>query len=488
MAGKRSIYFSFIARVTVLMGLMVAVTTFLLYRLNLSAERAIKQEVDDHLAALASAVDVALRSVPTNVYLLQFLEENPIPDHLQRLIHHIIITDSRGVIIDSTHTPDFGKQLVPPGEARDPEHETTLEEIMAEEQAPLASSEMRRYSFPILTSDGNATERLTIHVLISWQGIPGILTATSRNRLLAMGGMLTATGLLVLLLVWRFTRPIGDLLTAERRVGTGDFDFQLKVRRRDEIGSLVDTFNEMVGQLKRNRELVEQLREVEHAAAIGRLASGIAHEIRNPLNFINLSIDHVRSQFHPDGRDGREQFEQMLDSIKSEVARLNRLVTDFLSYGRPTKLSPQKVDLRALVQETLRPLATQAQAQHVKVTVNGGPGAPEIEADVELLRICLSNLIINALQAMPDGGQLSIQLESEEAHARIDVSDTGSGIAAEHLEKIFEPYYSTKETGIGLGLALTKKLVQDHGGTITVTSEANQGSTFTIRLPHGSNQ
>jgi signal transduction histidine kinase len=483
MAGKRYVYFSFIARMTLLMGLMIGFTTYLLYQLNLRAERAIRQEVDEHMNALAAAVDVALRSVPTNIFLPQFIEQNPLPQRLRSLIHHIVITDSRNMIIDSTHPPDFGKQIVGADELRDPEHETTLEEIMSEKQNPLALSEMRQYSFPILTFDGNRTESLTIHVLMSWKGIPGILASTSRNRLMAMGVMLSATGLILIFLVWQFTRPINDLLKAERRVGAGDFDFQLKVRRRDEIGSLAETFNEMVGQLKRNRELEEKLREVEHAAAIGRLASGIAHEIRNPLNFINLSIDHVRSRFYPENGGRRDQFEKMLDSIKSEVARLNRLVTDFLSYGRPTKLSPEKVDLKTLVQEVVSPLAAQAEAQQVTVTVESAPDLPAVQADAELLKICLSNLIINALQAMLDGGQLTVRLKGDSAHVSIDVSDTGPGVAPEHLEKIFEPYYSTKETGIGLGLAVTKKLVQDHGGTIIVTSQPNQGATFTIRLP-----
>jgi signal transduction histidine kinase len=483
MASKRNIYFSFIARVTLLMVLMIALTTYLLYQLNLRAERAIKQEVDDHLDAQAAAVDVALRSMATSIYLPQFVEQNPIPVHLGRLIHHIVVTDSRDMIIDSTHPPDFGKRLVETGRLRDPEHETTLHEIMAEGQNPLDWSLVRLYSFPLLTVQSEGTERLTIHVLISWEGIPGILTSTSRNRLLAMGGMLSATGLILIWLVWRFTRPIGDLLRAERRVGTGDFEFQLKVRRRDEIGSLVDTFNEMVNQLKRNRELEEKLREVEHVATIGRLASGIAHEIRNPLNFINLSIDHVRDRFHPDNGDRRERFEEMLDSMKSEIARLNRLVTDFLSFGRPTKLSPQAVDLKTLVQETANPLWPQAEAQGVIVSVEGDDDLPKIQADPALLKICLSNLIINALQAMPGGGRLAIRLSHDGAHIGIEVSDTGGGIASEDLDKIFEPYYSTKEAGIGLGLALTKKLVQEHGGTITVASQPDQGSIFTITLP-----
>jgi signal transduction histidine kinase len=483
MPRKSHSYVSFILQVSLLLAVMVGLTTYLLYRLNVRAETAIKEKVDEHIGALAEAVHVALASVASSLWLPEFIQQHPIHPHFSRVVHLIFITDSRNIIIDSTTPAVFGKELVSAGPLTDPEHQITFEELISQTQ-PSEPREVRYYNFPILTGDSSHTpEEEKIHVLLSWEGIPDILTETSRNRLLAMTVMLATTALLLIWLVRRFTRPIGDLLKAEHRVARGDFNVQLKVRHRDEIGSLAETFNEMVNALKRNRQLEEKLREVEQAAAIGRLASGIAHEIRNPLNFINLSIDHVRSRFHPAADADRTQFERLLDSIKSEVARLNRLVTDFLSYGRPTKVSPQWIDLENLVREVISPLLAQAEEQRVQIVVDNEMGRPKIQADPELLKICLSNLIINGLQAMPVGGQLKVALTIQQNDVKITVSDTGIGIAPEQVDKIFEPYYSSKETGIGLGLALTKKLVQDHGGTITVQSQLDQGSTFTITLP-----
>ncbi|MBI3949982.1 MAG: HAMP domain-containing protein [Acidobacteria bacterium] len=486
MPRKSNRYTSFILQVSLLLAVMVGLTTFLLYRLNVRAEAAIQEKVDEHFGALAEAVHVTLASMPTSMWLPEFIQQHPIHPHFSRVVHLIFITDSRHIITDSTNPVVLGKELVSAGPLPDPEHQISFEELISQTQ-PSEPREMRYYNFPVVTGNSQGTEEERIHVLLSWGGIPDILTETSRNRLLAMAGMLIATMLLLIWLVWRFTRPIDDLLRAERQVARGDLDVQLQVRHRDEIGSLAETFNEMVNALKRNRQLEERLREVEQAAAIGRLASGIAHEIRNPLNFINLSIDHVRSRFRPAVGDGT-QFEKLLDSIKSEVARLNRLVTDFLSYGRPTRISPQSIDLPRLVDDVLSPLAAQAEEQQVQIVVESDAILPEIQADAELVKICLSNLFINALQAMPMGGQLKVALTSQGNGVTIAVSDTGIGIAPEHLDKIFEPYYSNKETGIGLGLALTKKLVQDHGGTITVRSQPDQGSTFTITLPQAHRQ
>jgi len=483
---KSNSYISFILQISLLLAMMVGLTTYLLYRLNVRAEAAIQQQVTEHVGGLYEAVHVALASIPTSMWLDEFIQQHPINPRYGRVVHLIFITDSRHVIIDSTNPAVFGKELVSAGPVVNPEDQIPFEELISRTQAG-EPREVRYFNFPILTGDGDHTEEEKIHVLLSWEGISDILTETSRNRLLAMTGMLMATALLLIWLVWRFTRPIDDLLKAEHQVARGDFDVHLQVRHRDEIGSLAETFNEMVHALKRNRQLEDRLREIEQAAAIGRLASGIAHEIRNPLNFINLSIDHVRSRFRPADSADRTQFEKLLDSIKSEVTRLNRLVTDFLTYGRPTKISPQSIDLPGLVQDVISPLAAQAEEQRVQMVVENEPPLPPIHADAELLKICLSNLLINGLQAMPLGGQLKVTLTTQENGVAMAVSDTGVGIAPEHLDRIFEPYYSNKETGIGLGLALTKKLIQDHGGTITVRSQPDRGSTFTITLPqaHG---
>ncbi len=218
---------------------------------------------------------------------------------------------------------------------------------------------------------------------------------------------------------------------------------------------------------------------------VGRLAAAIAHEIRNPLNYINLTLDHLRSSFAPADASKREIFVRLADQLKAEVARINRHITDFLKYSRPSKLELQGVDIRIEVEDALRMIEAQAEERGIETSVIQDEDVPQIIADRESLRSVLTNLVINAAEAIDGrGGSISIRLSYEKQQfVKVEVTDTGKGIAAEDISKVFEPYFSTKDTGTGLGLAIVKKAIDDHGGTISVASKQGSGTTFTITLP-----
>jgi nitrogen fixation/metabolism regulation signal transduction histidine kinase len=288
-------------------------------------------------------------------------------------------------------------------------------------------------------------------------------------------------------LVWRFTRPIKDLSGAARRVAAGDFDFRVPAAdRRDEMGQLSARFNEMIARLGRTRELEGQLHQAEQSAVVGRLASAIAHEIRNPLNYINLTLDHLRTAFAPEDPEKHRTFERLAVQLKAEVARINARISEFLNYTRPSSLELHPLDLSAAAEDALRLVEVKAAESHIETRVEKEGDVPLVLGDEEALRSVFTNLIINGMQAIDgDGGSLTIKLSAEAAgtRARIDITDTGRGIAPENISKVFEPYFSTKETGTGLGLAIVKKAVDDHNGTISVTSKQGSGTTFTITLP-----
>lgn len=468
------------------MLLGMAATTAALYYLNVRAESAIKREVTEHADGLAEAVNVALQSMPSKIYLHEFLAQNPLRPNSAALVHHILVTDSRGIIIDSTHPQEVGRRLMDDGADVAAEGEVSLEEIRRHTE-PFDPGDLRLYSFPVETSietpEGARRERVFVHVLLLWKGIPAVLNQTSRDRLLAMGSLLSLSVLVMVFMVWRFTKPVNDLLQAQRRVARGDLNFELEIQRRDEMGNLAQTFNEMVSALRRNSELEEKLREAERSAAIGRLAAGIAHEIRNPLNFINLSMDYVRSHFAPSEEGPSQQFDEMLASVKSEIARLNRLVTDFLSFGRPSDITLSSVEVQPLIEEVCAPARAQAAERGISIEIQSGGIIPPIQADPDRLKICFSNLIINAIQAMPGRGKIQIELYREGEMVQVSLTDDGPGIPESDLERIFEPYYSTKETGIGLGLAVTRKIILDHGGRIVASNTAGHGSSFVVALP-----
>ena len=287
------------------------------------------------------------------------------------------------------------------------------------------------------------------------------------------------------LFVWRFTRPVKRLSVAAQRVATGDFDVRVPTDRTDEMGALAVAFNDMTAKLGRARELETKLHQVEKAAVVGRLAAAIAHEIRNSLNYINLTLDHLRSSFAPADPAKAETFERLANQLKSEVQRINRHITDFLKYSRPSALELEPLDLRAQAEDALRVIAGKAAERGVETSLATEGELPLVVADKDSVRSVFTNLLINSLEAIDGGGgTVGIKLMPESTNrTRVEISDTGKGIAPEDIAKIFEPYYSTKETGTGLGLAIVKKAIDDHGGSISVSSKQGSGTTFVITLP-----
>jgi signal transduction histidine kinase len=241
----------------------------------------------------------------------------------------------------------------------------------------------------------------------------------------------------------------------------------------------------MTAKLARARELETQLHQAEKGAVVGRLAAAIAHEIRNPLNYINLTLDHLRSSFAPGDESKRTTFVRLTDQLKTEVARINRHITDFLKYSRPSKLELQDLDIRMEAEDALRLVEARADECGIETKIEQEKALPRVRADREALRSVFTNLVINALEAIDgEGGKVSIRLSNSDGNSvKVEVTDTGRGISPQDISKLFEPYFSTKETGTGLGLAIVKKAVDDHGGTINVASKEGAGTTFTIILP-----
>jgi len=242
----------------------------------------------------------------------------------------------------------------------------------------------------------------------------------------------------------------------------------------------------MIERVGHMRELEGQLHHAERSAVVGRLASAIAHEIRNPLNYINLTLDHLRTSLAPEEPEKRQTFLRLADGVKTEVARINTRISEFLSYTRPSRLNLRPLDLRAELDDVLRLVETQAAENDIELKIEQHGDIPLVLGDADSLRSVFTNLIINSLQAIDDKtGRLTIDLSSTDDEVVTRITDTGPGILAENMSQIFEPYFSTKDTGTGLGLAIVKKAVDDHTGRIEVKSTPGAGTTFIVTLPKG---
>ncbi len=221
----------------------------------------------------------------------------------------------------------------------------------------------------------------------------------------------------------------------------------------------------------------EALRRSDRLAALGQLSAGLAHELRNPLGTIRASAEMLGRNLSGENEVARE----MAGFISSEVDRANSLITRFLQFARPLELRPQKADLTQTLDRAVALVEREAPA--IAIYKNYAPEIPPFPFDAELLERVFYNLILNATQATPAGGAVTVKTRSTNGFAEIAVIDRGAGIQPEHLNSIFNPFFTTKPEGVGLGLAIVAKIVDEHGGKIAVESEPGKGSIFRVLLP-----
>jgi len=227
------------------------------------------------------------------------------------------------------------------------------------------------------------------------------------------------------------------------------------------------------------RQVGRQLQTADRDSAISRITSGVAHEVKNPLNAILMHVEVARMKLARNDTDVSQQME----IISREILRLDRVVKTFLDFTRPVELHPVQVSLDSFVREIVELAGPQAAAASIRVALHDESEGAQIRVDVDLMKQALLNVVVNALQAMPEGGDLRIECAVREDQAEIRISDTGVGIPPELRDKIFRLYYTTKPQGSGIGLAMTYRIVQLHDGTIDFTSEPGKGTTFIVRLP-----
>jgi signal transduction histidine kinase len=250
-----------------------------------------------------------------------------------------------------------------------------------------------------------------------------------------------------------------------------------KTRHQKAALRLEESYAKLRDQADLILEIEEQLRRADRLSALGELSAGMAHEIRNPLGSIRGTAEILQDGIDP--ADKRYEFTRIL--IK-EVDRLNRVVEDFLRFARPAPVERGRFDVNETLREVLILTRQPALKNGVQTELAAGP-VPLLPGDREQLKQAFLNLVLNALQAMPDGGTLTIGTETADGQLRIRFADTGQGIPQENLERIFNPFFTTRQEGTGLGLAITHRIVQGHGGRIEVQSRLGEGTTFMVVLP-----
>lgn len=500
--GLPRLFYSFRTRLLLVMALLLVATLGVQYYFGRARSRARAVLVAGQEQALTASIALANESITSGKYMFELDkpgDKSLLETQRGRVVNVLVVRDRDGRIEDSLD-PDYRPETLANGEAHyyfisDTENVKLPNLVDAGEAtegfkrlrpsllvtSQPVSGDPRTFAIPLQTNDG-----FVYIVIVLGRSPMGENSFYETVRPLAPTlAILLVSTLGAAVLVWRFTRPLKELASGAQRVAGGDFSFRVPgADRRDEVGRLASTFNEMIEQLGRMRELETQFKQAEQSSMIGRLASAIAHEIRNPLNYINLTLDHLRTSLAPSDPQKRALVERLTLQLKAEVARINTRITEFLKYTRPANLELQPLDLRETLRDALSMIEVQAAEIGVETRFEENGVVPPVLGDREALRSLFTNLIINGMHAMEGrGGSLTVSLSAENGLARVRVSDTGVGIDADHLPKIFEPYFSTKETGTGLGLAIAKKAVDEHDGSIRVESKPGAGTTFTVEIP-----
>lgn len=279
----------------------------------------------------------------------------------------------------------------------------------------------------------------------------------------------------------RLTQPLRALSKGVRAVTDGDYRQRVPVDGSDELAELSSTFNHMTERLGQLQNLESQLRRRDRLHALGEVAMGLAHEIRNPLGIIRTATQLLHRR-----ADLPETDKRHLEYVVSEVGRINDLITDFLDFAKPSAPMRSTQPARTLVDELVGFCAPELASHHIDVHIDDRAPGATLYADTRQLKQAGLNLIVNAIDAMPDGGRLTLGITRDGPYTVISVADTGQGIEPDMLERIFTPFVTTKASGTGLGLAKVFSIMENHDGRVECASEKDAGATFTLYIPaHG---
>ncbi len=312
----------------------------------------------------------------------------------------------------------------------------------------------------------------------------GLVAEQQQIRAIAYGVASAGILLAIILSLWiaaRVSRPIEELARAAEEVAAGSWDTQVPVRGHDEVAVLARSFNHMTGELNNQRD---RLVQSERVAAWRELARRLAHELKNPLFPLQLTVENLARARQLPAAEFDEVFNESTQTLSMEIGNLKKIIGRFSDFSKMPKPELERIDARDLVTRVRSLYAASGDDEaRVEVVAKVEDAPMPLMADPELLHRALSNLVLNAKDAMPEGGTVTISARNHDDHVEIRVSDTGQGMTPEECERLFTPYYTTKQHGTGLGLAIVQSVVADHAGTITVESREGHGATFVITLP-----
>lgn len=439
----------------------------------------------------------------------------------------IRIYDKEGRIIFTTDEKEIGKSVTIDFEACQVCHgqATPRKAIASEDRLRIVTDTSGQEALALVNPIENEascaktgchvspSERAVLGVLdvqMSLEDVNANLARNQKNAALGASILVVVVLLVVAVLIWSQIRgPVRKLTEATKAIAVGDLDHHIRIKRMDEIGQLAKSFNQMVDELKEARneitdwsntlqEKVEQktdelkkiqahLLHVEKMASLGKLSATVAHELNNPLAGI-LNYARLTGKRITDGKLDKDSAGRMIkdmDTVAQEAIRCGNIVKNLLLFSRREVKKRDLHNVADCIEHCLHLIQHHLELKHIELKKSFPEDDLVTVCDIEQLRQAILALMINAIEAMPEGGTLSASVEADEKWIKIKLSDTGCGIEKDQLAKIFEPFYSSKTdgTGVGLGLSVAYGIIEAHRGKIWVESEIGKGSTFTVQIP-----
>ncbi len=488
----QSLKVKFVVALVLLVSVVIGLSTWWMLSVHRSH---MLQATQDKILALADAIDrgihVAMREGRSEEVQHILEEVGQDPD-----IEQIVIFDARGKILRASRPELVGRIL---------ERDRLSRYLDQPDFAVTGRYEEGQLFYSVVKKIRNRPECFACHG--KEEPVNGILNVDMSFRrtqeqiaemehtalwtMLLTAAVLAAGG--AFLMTKLVERPVAGLVRTMAEVEGGDLEARANLGTRDELGRLAESFNTMVDRLKAARAEIgvyhhQRLARAERLATMGELAASLAHEIKNPLAGIGGAI-----QVMADELPETEPRKEIMREILSQVHRLDRTVRDLLAFARPGKPDIAPCDIHQVLDRVLLLLAESPEAKHVRLVRAYQPGIPRMHADGKQLGQVFLNLLLNAVQAMPTGGQITLRTALREVDGagpqargrmvEVALSDTGPGIPPHVLKDIFEPFMTTKRRGTGLGLSVSRRIVEDHGGWIEAESPPGQGATFRIFLP-----